>query len=222
MKHLIGSIVISLCIISCKPYKTIVNKKFVLFQTTYEQDTLYLQDFIICSLYYDLKYFKSKKNYELPYLLDDILGLIEKNIINHSPLVFEPKENRFSYFLCNAGSLKWKFEKRVIEELKYLFPQNDDKIRVVPHFIFKKQFSVFKSFSRFGIYGPEEQLTQMVDLNLFFIKNNEIIFMNNILLFSRTYEVESIDDESYPFFDLEKIDELIGEVLKEYFERVNA
>ncbi|MCC5918119.1 MAG: hypothetical protein JJU02_12440 [Cryomorphaceae bacterium] len=39
---------------------------------------------------------------------------------------------------------------------------------------------------------------------------------------SRNHQVEDRYDESYPLFELEKISEMMGEVLQDYFDRVQS
>jgi hypothetical protein len=211
---------IGLCMFSCKPYSQYSNKDFVLAKDSYENDTLYLQDFVFCGTFKNLRHMYLFRNHPIPYDLEGIWDLLVKNL-NASYLVQEKGLNKNSYYLC-SNAIEPRNNKRTLEELKYLFPQKDNKIRVVPHINFIEEFSVGKTMSPIGFYDETINLRQDVTLNIFFIINSEIVYMNNLILMSKYHQVLDKDDESYPFFDLEKIDEIIGEVLKEYFERVNA
>ena len=206
---------------ACKPYNLKVDKKFVLINESYENDTLFLQDFLICGTFFNLRHLFLYRNHTIYYDLDDVLNLLVHHLDSHSDVVFEKGENRSSYYLC-SNMMGHRNNKRTIEELMFLFPQKDDKVRVVPHFDFIKEFSVGKTMSPVGFYDETINLRQQVFLNVFFIKNSEVLYMNKIRLSGKNHQVLDKDDESFPFFDLEKIDELIGEVLREYFERVKA
>jgi hypothetical protein len=210
-------------ITSCKSYTKIKDKNFVLIEDTYINDTLHLKDFVFCGTYYNLRHSNLYKNHPLPYAIEDIVDLIVKNINNQTfvPFVVDIVENKFSYYLC-SNRFAPRNNKRTLEELKFLFPQKDNKVRIVPHLNFVKRFSVGKTMSPLGFYDESIQLKQTVVLVFYLIKNTEIIYMNNIYLIHNQRSVEDKNDDSFPFFDLEKIDEIIGEVLKDYFERVES
>jgi hypothetical protein len=206
---------------SCKPYHIYTNKNFVLIHESYDEDTLFLQDYILCGTFFNLRHWFLFRNHPIYYEIDDVLNLFAKNLDSLGNLVFENGTNRPSYYLCSNRMTHTKNQK-TLEELKYLFPQRDNKVRVVPHINFIKEISVGKTMSPIGFYDETLNLKQGIFLNIYFIKNTDVYFMNNVRLTSKNHQDLEINDESFPFFDLEKIDELIGEVLKEYFERVNA
>jgi uncharacterized protein YggL (DUF469 family) len=204
------SFVLILCfgLQACKPYFVNVDKNFVLITETYENDTLFLQDFLICGTFFNLRHLFLYRNHTIYYDLDDVLGLLVQHLDSHNNLVFEKGENRYSYYLC-SNMMGHRNNKRTIEELKFLFPQKDNKVRVVPHFDFIKEFSIGKTMSPIGFYDESINLRQLVFLNIFFIRNADIYYMNNVMLSSKSYQDLEIDDESFPFFDLEKKHECI-------------
>ncbi|MCC5917683.1 MAG: hypothetical protein JJU02_10215 [Cryomorphaceae bacterium] len=220
MKDYLYWFVIGLCMFSCKPYSQFSNKDFLLINDTYENDTLYLQDFVFCGTFKNLRYMYLFRNHPIPYKFEDIWDLMVQNL-NPSYLVIEKGSNKSSYYLC-SNAIAPRNNEETLEELKYLFPQKDDKIRVVPHINFIEEFSVGKTMSPIGFYLETINLRQDIFMNIFFIRNGDIHYMNNIRLMSKYHQIENKYADSFPFFDLEKIDEIIGEVLKEYFERVES
>ncbi len=155
------SFVFFICIsmFSCKSYTKTTDKNFVLIKDRYKIDTLHLEDFVICGTFYNLRHSNLYKNHPLPYDLEDIVDLIVHNINNYQsiPFVFKKNINRFSYHLCSNRFVP-RNNKRTLEELKFLFPQKDDKVRVVPHINFVKRFSVGKTMSPLGFYDESIQL----------------------------------------------------------------
>ena len=207
--------------VSCKQYFINTDKNFVLIHESYKKDTLFLQDYLICGTFFNLRHLFLYRNHSTYYDLDEVLGILVQHLDSHTNLVFEKGENRNSYYLC-SNMMGHRNNKRTLEELKFLFPQKDNKVRVVPHIDFIKEFSVGKTMSPIGFYLETINLSQQVFLNVYFIKNADVYFMNNIMLSSKNHQIENKYADSFPFFDLEKIDEIIGEVLKDYFERVES
>ncbi len=214
MKTLLYILVIFFTVTSCGPYSITSSKKFVSIKDSYEKDTLYLEDVLICGTLYNIKYLTLFKSHPILYAMDSVMGLLVQNISEHAPLVFETGENKFSYYLC-SNSIESRNNKRTIEELKFLFPQKDDKIRVVPHFNFVKEIDVRK-------IAESINLAQSVFFNIYIIKNGDIIYMNNKRLWSQYRLFYDMDDYTFPFYELELVDKIIREALKDYFERVES
>ena len=217
MKALFLVVLTGYCIISCKPVSISVDKKSFIIQDSYKNDTLYLQDVILCGTLSNLRYPNLYKNIPIPYAFEDVVDLVAQNIIDQAPLVFETVDNKINYFLCSSWLSTSSNNIRTLQELKFLFPQKDDKTRVIPHINFIKEIDVrhIKENIKVG---------QSVDLKLSIIKNGEILYFKNLYLWTQYQVFESVELNNYPFpfVDLEKINVMIEEALKDYFKRVEG
>ncbi|MCC5918118.1 MAG: hypothetical protein JJU02_12435 [Cryomorphaceae bacterium] len=159
---------------SCKPYYSYTEKKYVLVEEKYQNDTLYLQDYVFCGSFFELKHLTLHKNHSIPYNKCEIMDLIISNLEKRVFMIKEKSNNYNSYSLCSNFMYDYSFDK-MAEEFKYLFPQNDNKMRLVPYIIFNIKYGVGKTLSPVGYYDESGVVNQSIHIIFIIFKNGKVI-----------------------------------------------